>query len=102
MPPTSADVRGACSDAIVRLLSSRGGQLAGRVLNRLDDVDVTRAAAQVPGDSVPDLVLARARVLLEVRIARHQHARRAVAALEPVLLHEPFLDRMELAVLLAA
>src|SRR5262245_16948949 len=100
MPPTSADVRGACSGAIVRLLTSRRGQLGGRVLDRLDDVDVARATAQVPGDRVADLVLARARVLLEVRVAGHEHAGRAVAALEAVLLHEPFLDRVELAVLL--
>src|SRR5262249_42850992 len=100
MRPTSADVRGACSGAIVRLLASGRGQLGGRVLDCLDDVDVARATAQVPGDRVPDLVLARPGVVLEVRVARHQHARGAVTALEPVLLHKPFLDRVEPAVLL--
>src|SRR5215813_4114999 len=45
-------------------------------------------------------LLARFRVLLEEGVAGHEHARRTVAALEPVLRHEAFLEGMELAVLL--
>src|SRR6185369_1898096 len=100
MPPTSGDVRGACSGVIMPLLARRRGQLGGRVLDGLDDIHVSGAAAEVSGDRVADLVLARARMILEVRVARHEHARRAITALEPVLLHEALLHRMELAVLL--
>jgi len=44
--------------------------------------------------------LARRPVLLQQRISGHQHAGRAEAALQSVLLIKPFLDRIELAVLL--
>src|SRR5215468_51461 len=70
------------------------------MLDRLDDVHVARAPAEVARDAPADLVLAGLRVLLEEGVAGHEHARGAVAALEPVLGHEAFLEGMELAVLL--
>src|SRR5216683_32952 len=73
-----------------------------RVLHGAHYVQVTRAAAQVAGDRLADLLLARVLVALEQRRARHQHSRRAVAALQRVLLGEGFLHRMELAALLEA
>src|SRR5262249_19105905 len=45
-----------------------------------------------------DVVLARVLVTLEERVAGHQHAGGTVAALEPVLLDEGLLERMELPV----
>src|SRR5215471_20800750 len=70
------------------------------MLDRLDDIHVARAPAEVARDPPADLVLAGLRVLLEEGVAGHEHARRAVAALEPVLGHKALLERMELAVLL--
>src|SRR5215468_7661985 len=86
MPATSGLVLGGMA-ALLELL--RG------VLDRLDDVDVAGAAAEVPGDRLADLGLARVGVPGEERAAGHHHARRAVAALQAVLLPEALLDRVE-------
>src|SRR5512135_1245953 len=91
IPPTSAVVLG----AMVALLLLLGG----RVLHRLDDVHVARAAAQVAGDGVADLVLGRLLVAPQQGVAGEHHAGRAETALQAVLLHEPLLDRIELRVL---
>src|SRR5262249_40843540 len=66
--------------------------------DRLHDVDVPGAATEVAGDGLADLRLARVRISREERAAGHHHAGRAVAALEPVLLPEALLHRMELAI----
>ena len=71
----------------------------GRVSNGLDDVDVAGAAAEVALERVPDLVLARIGVLAEQADGGHHHPGRAVAALEPVLLVERLLHRVQLPVL---
>src|SRR5690606_24405412 len=73
-------------------------QLRGGVLDRLHDVHVARAPAQVAGDRVPDLVFRRVRVPLEQRDGGHHHAGRTVAALEPVLLVEALLHGVQRAV----
>src|SRR5262245_8280240 len=86
MPPISGVVAGAMRSSLP--------QPGRRVLHGLDDVHVPRAAAEVARDGLPDLVFAGARVPLQQRAARHHHARRAVAALQAVLLPEAFLDRM--------
>src|SRR5262245_2535465 len=90
MPPTSGVVFGAM---LCSLLRARRGR---RVLHALDDVHVAGTATQVSGDRPPDVFLARARVGLQQRVARHHHPGRAVAALEAVLLPEALLDRIEL------
>src|ERR1700681_2392763 len=94
MPDTSALVLG-CGMGPLLLL------LLGSVLHCLDDVDVAGAAAEVAGDRLADLELARVRVLREQRAGGHQHARGAVAALPAVLLPDALLHRVERAVLLA-
>src|SRR4029077_17727526 len=68
------------------------------VLDRVDDVLVAGAAAQIPGDALADLPLGWRRRVVEERHGRHDHARRAVAALQAVLLPESLLQRMQLAV----
>ena len=73
-------------------------QLAGRVLHRLDDVLVAGAAAQIARDAPANLFLTGRWILLQKDIRRHQHARCAVAALQPVLLFESFLQRMKHAI----
>src|SRR5690349_19324227 len=70
----------------------------GGALDRLDDVVVPRAAAEVPLERVADLVLAWVRIGFQERRPGHHHPRRAVAALEPVFLPERLLQGMELAV----
>src|SRR5882672_12275044 len=75
-------------------------QLRGCVLDGLDDVHVPGAAAQVAGDRLADVLLAGLLGARKERAAGHQHARRAVAALQAVLLPEAFLDGVQLAVAL--
>src|SRR5207249_263837 len=75
------------------------GHVLGRPLDRLHDVVVTRAPAQVALELVADQLLGRLGVALEHLVDGHDHARRAETALEPVLLPEPLLDRVQLAVL---
>ena len=65
MPPISGDV----VVLMTLLLLFRRGMLRRGVLDRLDDVDVAGAAAEVAGDRLADLVLARVRVLLEQGVA---------------------------------
>ena len=67
-------------------------------LDRLDDVPVAGAAADVALERLPDLVLGRARVLAQQRGRAHQHPGRAVAALERVVLAERLLERRQLVV----
>src|SRR5438309_10877843 len=70
------------------------------VVDRLDDVHVAGAAAEVSRDRLAYLQLRRFRVRREEGDRGHHHSGRAEAALQPVLLMEAFLDRMELAILL--
>ena len=67
------------------------------VLNGVDDVLIAGAAAEVAGDAVANLLLARRRIVLQQVDRRHDHARRAVAALQAVLFPEALLHRMQLA-----
>ena len=76
----------------------RGRSLRRSGEDRLDDVVIARAAAQVAFEADPDLLLGRVRVLVEQADRRHHHARGAVAALQAVVLHEGLLHRMQRAV----
>src|SRR6516165_8703119 len=87
IPPTSGDVRQ------LMLFSLR--HLFGCKLNSLHDVLVSGAPAQIAGDTPADLLLTGRRILLQKDIRRHQHARRAIAALQPVFLFESFLKWMQ-------
>src|SRR5215211_2531545 len=72
-------------------------QLVPMLLDELDglpDVLVARAAAQVPFQAFPYLPLRRVRILLQEADGGHDHAGRAVAALETVRLVESLLHRM--------
>ena len=72
--------------------ASRGRQ------HRAHDVVVAGAAAEVALEPEPDLALGRVGVLLEQRDRGEHHARGAEAALQPMLLVERLLDRMQLPV----
>src|SRR6478736_10068108 len=107
MPPISGLVRGTASVVISSLPSSgrdrlRAGlglgcrrHLGRRLLDRLDDVHVPRAAAQVAADPPADLLLGRVGVLTEQPGRLHDHSRRAEAALQAVLVPERLLEWMK-------
>jgi hypothetical protein len=79
------------------LLPLRRPLLRG-VLDRVDDVLVARAAAEVAGDARTNLLFRRFRRVFQEVDRRQDHLWRALAALEAVLLPKPFLERMQLAV----
>src|SRR5207248_8354963 len=72
-----------------------GDVAAGGRLDGGDDLHVAGAAADVPHELLEDLLAARVRVPLEHGSRREDEARRAEAALEPVLLVERGLHRRE-------
>src|ERR1700760_331099 len=68
-------------------------------LDRLDDVVIAGAAADVAVERLADLLLARLRVVGEQLHRRHHHPGRAEAALQAVAFAKRRLHRMQLAVL---
>src|SRR3989440_2617338 len=78
-------------------LPGLSAELGRRPQHGFDDVLVAGAAAQVAGQRPADVLLGGVGVLLEQRLGRHHHARRAEPALQPVLLPEAFLQRVQLA-----
>src|SRR5437588_211059 len=86
--------RPACMSAALRTYRRALG--AGRVEHRLDDVVVAGAAAQVALEPVANLFLGWVRVLGQEAGGRHDHAWRAVAALEAVVVPECLLERVQL------
>src|SRR5437870_13357240 len=97
MPHTSGLVLGSLIGVLLLL-----PQVLGCGLDGLDDVRVPGAAAEVAADGLADLRLGGILVAGEQGAARDHHPRRAVAALQPVLLPERLLDRVQLAVLFQA
>src|SRR5271154_7088811 len=78
-------------DQRMRCLDRLAAHLRRRVLNRFHDVLIARAAAEIARHPVTYLLLRRVWILLQQPVGAGDHARRAEAALQPVLLHEPFL-----------
>src|SRR6266850_2461045 len=97
MPQTSGLVLGVVMGSLLLLAQPLGCGLDG-----FDDVRIARAAAEVAADCLSDVRLAGLLVARQQRAAGHHHPRRAVPALQPVLVPERFLDGVELAVLLQA
>src|SRR5215510_1180458 len=93
MPPISAGVFGA-------ILYTSLTQLIRCVLICLYDIDVASAAAQITGYRLANLSLGRVEITFQECISGHEHAWRAVAALQAVFLEESLLERVELSVLL--
>src|SRR5581483_6440734 len=88
----------ASSARVVRIIMSapcRGAERAGRRQRRRHDVLVAGAAAQVARDGLPDLRLRGVRALAEKARERHEEARRAEAALQPVMLVEGLLQGIQ-------
>ena len=74
----------------------RSAHLGGRGADRLDDVLVAGAAAEVRRQDVEQFLVADVRLPLQHADRQHQEARRAEAALQAVVLHEGALHRMQL------
>ena len=72
---------------------------AAAALNRLDDVVVAGAAAEIAFQPLADLLLRGIRVALHQVDRAHDHAGRTEAALQPVMLAERRLHRVQLAVI---
>ena len=70
----------------------------GRGFHRVDDVLISGAAADVALEAVADLLLGRVGIAIDDLLGRHDHAGRAEAALQSVLVPESLLHRVELAV----
>ena len=70
--------------------------LVCRILDRVHDVLITRAATEVPRNPLANLLFRRLRVVVEQIDGGRVHARRAVAALQSVLLPEAFLQWVQL------
>ena len=68
-------------------------QIAG--VHRLDDFRIRRTAAEIPGQIVPDVVVARLGHAAEEIGRRHDEARRAEPALHGARLRERLLHRVE-------
>ena len=64
--------------------------------DRLDDVLVAGAAAQIARQAFADVVVGGERIFSQQIGRRHQHARRAEAALQSVMLVKQFLQRVHL------
>src|SRR5262245_6750276 len=69
--------------------------LARGEFDRVDDLGIRGAAAEVAGEVVPDLILVRVGMRIEQLRCHQQEARRAIAALEGAGLDEGFLYRMK-------
>src|SRR5712691_941357 len=76
-------------------LGNTGTHVLGCILDSLDNVLVAGAAADIAFETCTNLFFSRVGIVFEQVIRGHNHARRAEAALQPVLLPEAFLDRME-------
>src|SRR5712671_5511142 len=80
---------------LVAIASVMAMRLRGKGLNCANDVGVTGTAADVAGELVADFALGRILVLLEQLAHRHDHPRRAEAALQGVMLVKSRLHRMQ-------
>src|ERR1039458_66095 len=70
-------------------------ELASRVLDSLDDLHVTRAAAQMTDHYFADFVLAWIWIIVQQRFCGEYESRRTKSALHTALLHKRFLDLIE-------
>src|SRR5487761_863031 len=72
--------------------------LLRRIFDCFHDMLIPRAPAQIPFQSLPDFLACGMGITAQKLIGCKDHARSAEAALQAVLLPEPFLERMEFAV----
>src|SRR5262249_50837320 len=92
--PPRAPGEGATARELRRRLGG-GAHLGSGSMHRLDDVLVAGAAAQVGGEHVQKLLVADVGLVLQHVGGEHQEAGRAEPALQPMMLHEGALQRMQ-------
>ena len=68
------------------------------IFNRIHDLHITGAAADVIVDRLADFFAARMVILHKQRVSGHDHARNAVTALNCTAIDERLLQRMDIAV----
>src|SRR3989449_6999991 len=73
----------------------RESEPVGGQLHRLDDVDVARAATEVPGDRLADFLLGWIRRFFQEGGDRHEEPGGAEPTLQPVRVPERFLNRVQ-------
>jgi hypothetical protein len=71
------------------------GQSFGRMLNRVDDVLIARAAAEIAVNSVADLIFRRLWIPYQQLVRGENHSRSAKTALKTVAFPKRLLNRME-------
>src|SRR6266436_2675367 len=91
--------RRSAATVAIKLSSLLRGHVLGRPLDRLHDVVIAGAPAEIAFQLMPDQLLRGLRIPLEHLVHGHDHAGGAEPALQPVLLPKPHLDRVQLAVL---
>ena len=79
------------------IVSSRARFLR-RILDRLDDVLIAGAAAQISFQAVTNFITRRIRIAIDDLARRDDHSRRAITTLQAVLLPKAFLNGMQCAV----
>src|ERR1700739_2097318 len=95
-PPISGDVLASILNSSRSLcLGCRCAHFLGGILHGFHDVLVAGATTEVSRNSPANVFLGRMRFFLEQGTGRHDHARRAEPALEPVLFFESLLQRMQ-------
>ena len=65
------------------------------LFNRVNDLLVAGAAAEILENRLANLIARRARMLQQKRVRREHHAGRAIAALDRAAIHERLLQRMQ-------
>ena len=76
------------SPALAQVGAARLARSSGRLLDRLDDLQIARAAAEIAGQRFADPLARRMRLAIEQRLGGDQNARRAVAALRGAAIGE--------------
>src|SRR5579862_8487571 len=75
--------------------TSRRAQALRRVERRFDDAGIAGAAAQIAGQRLAHLVFAWRRIFAQQLGERYQHARRAEAALQAVIVDKSLLQHRQ-------
>src|SRR3989449_1641909 len=93
-PPGPRALAPPAMEPLLRRLRIRVSHRPGGQLDRLEDLDVPGAAAEVPGQGLADLMPGRLRFRVEKRLRGAQDSRSAVAALRGAELRERHLQRI--------
>src|SRR5262249_16698396 len=94
-PPHCAKVRYWRTNGL-RLIRRTRAHFGGGGAHRLDDILIPGTAAQIGREHVDQVHIADVGLAFEHADDQHEETRRAEAALQPVMVHEGALERMQL------